>query len=227
MSRDIKHGATDQSTTVRFLDSTDGTPETGVDHSTTGLALWYRREGGAKTTITPAALASLTATHADGGVEPISDGYVRIDMPDAACASGVDGVLIGGSATGMVVQGAYHALKGNTEKDVYDRVGVAGAGLTDLGGMSTGMKAEVNAEVVDVITIDTIAALTKSAPPMPATIAEMNAWLYTVLVRNRVTLNKTDGRLVVFQDDGTTELARQPVTDDGTTFDKSEMVTGV
>ena len=36
-------------------------------------------------------------------------------------------------------------------------IGVAGAGLTDLGGMSTGMKAEVNVEAKDVIAIDTIA----------------------------------------------------------------------
>lgn len=35
-------------------------------------------------------------------------------------------------------------------------VGVAGAGLTDIGGMSTGMKAEMNAEVLDVLNVDTL-----------------------------------------------------------------------
>lgn len=101
----IKKGSTDRSVRLRFVDSTDGfTPETGVTDATTGLALWYRREGGAKVAITPAALAALTTAHTDGGVEHISDGEVRIDVPDAAFATGANYVDIGGSATGMIVQ---------------------------------------------------------------------------------------------------------------------------
>ena len=88
MSLPVQHGSTDQSVEVRVLDSTDGSPEAAFAHDTAGIALWYRREGGAKTTITPAALAALTTAHTDGGVEYISDGYVRIDVPDAAFAAG-------------------------------------------------------------------------------------------------------------------------------------------
>ena len=110
MSRPITPDATDQSTVVRFVDSTDGTPETGVTEATAGLALWYRREGGLKVAITPVALAALNTAHTDGGVEHISDGYVRIDAPDAAFVTGATGVAIGGSATGMVVIGSYHPI---------------------------------------------------------------------------------------------------------------------
>ena len=105
--RDVLRGSTDQSVVIRIIDSTDGTPETGVDYNTSGIDLWYRREGGAKVSITEAALASADAAHSDGGIEHIGDGYYRVDLPDAAVASGAAGVLVGGSVTGMIVIGAY------------------------------------------------------------------------------------------------------------------------
>jgi len=110
MSRPIKQGSIDQSTVLRFIDSTDGTPETGITDATAGLALWYRREGGLKVPITPVALAALDTAHTDGGFEHISDGYARVDLPDLAVAAGANGVAVGGSATGMVAIGSYHTL---------------------------------------------------------------------------------------------------------------------
>ena len=101
----VVKGSTDVSVIIRFIDSTAGTPEEGVEHTTTGLALWYRRDGAAKTTITAAALASLTTAHTDGGIEHIDDGYYRLDVADAAFATGVDKVMIGGTADGMIVIG--------------------------------------------------------------------------------------------------------------------------
>lgn len=108
--RDILKGATDQSTVVRIVDSADGTPEEAVDTGSPSPTLWYRRELGAKTTFNPATLAALTTAHTDGGFKHISDGYYRVDVPDAAFATGADGVLIGGTSSGMVVIGAYHKL---------------------------------------------------------------------------------------------------------------------
>lgn len=107
MIRMIKQGDTDQSVVIRIIDSSDGTPETAVEHNTSGIDLWYRREGATKTSITEAALASLDAAHSDGGIEHIGDGYYRLDLADAAFASGVDGVMIGGTVTGMIVIGCY------------------------------------------------------------------------------------------------------------------------
>lgn len=108
--RAIKHGSTDQSTVIRIVDSTTGLPETGVEHNTSGIDLWYRREGAAKVSITEVALASASAAHSDGGIEHIGDGYYRLDLPDAAVASSSTGVQIGGTVTGMVVFGIYHPL---------------------------------------------------------------------------------------------------------------------
>lgn len=111
MPRVISPGSENVSSIVRFIDSSDGTPEQGVDKDTTGLALWYRREGATKTAITPITnLSALDDAHSDGGILHIDDGYCRVDVPDAGFASGADGVAIGGAATGMVVIGAYHPI---------------------------------------------------------------------------------------------------------------------
>jgi len=110
MGRPIAADATDQSTVLRALDSTTFLPYTSIAYDTAGIDLWYRREGAAKVSITEVTLATTSTAHSDGGVIHIGDGYFRVDLPDAAVASGVDGVAVGGTATGVVIIGAYHPL---------------------------------------------------------------------------------------------------------------------
>lgn len=99
----IVKGAVDKSVRVQIVDSTDGTPETGVVFNTAGIDLWYRRQGAAVVSITEATLAALTTAHTDGGFLHISHGLYRLDLPDAAFATGADYVEFGGTVTGMVV----------------------------------------------------------------------------------------------------------------------------
>jgi hypothetical protein len=113
--RIVAVGATDQSTVIRIVDAADGTPETGVTAATSGLALFYRREGAAAVALTESDLASASAAHADGGLYHLGAGYYRVDVPDAAWLTGAAGVLVAGSATGMVVIGAYHPVLAPTE----------------------------------------------------------------------------------------------------------------
>ena len=101
----IKKGAINRSVTLRIIDSGDGTPETGVVFNAAGIDLWYRRESSARVAITEATLAALTTAHADGGFLHISDGEYRLDLPDAAYATGAQHVDFGGTVTGMVVIG--------------------------------------------------------------------------------------------------------------------------
>src|SRR3990167_9885594 len=101
----VKKGSVDRSVTIRIIDSTAGTPETGVVFDTAGIDLWYRREGAAKTSITEATLAALTTAHTDGGFLHVGDGEYRLDLPDAAFATGANYVDVGGTVTGMVVIG--------------------------------------------------------------------------------------------------------------------------
>lgn len=121
----IQKGTTDYSCTIRIVDSTDGTPETGVAYDTSGIDLWYRRPAAAHTSITEATQTE-SGAHTDGGFVHISDGYYRLDLPDAAVASGADYVDVGGTVTGMVVIGGRIRL---TSVDLDDSVR---AGMTAL-----------------------------------------------------------------------------------------------
>jgi hypothetical protein len=109
--RYILKGATDQSVVVRVFD-TAGLPLETVDAQSPLPTFWYRRELGALTTFATVNLAALTTAHADGGIKHIDDAYYRLDVPDAAFASGANGVAIGGTVTGGVVVGAYCQLVG-------------------------------------------------------------------------------------------------------------------
>jgi len=122
----ITKGSINVSVNIRIVDSTDGTPETAVEHNTAGIDMWYRREAAVVTSITEVALAALTTAHTDGGIEHISHGWYRLDVPDAAFATGVDGVQIGGTVTGMVVHAPYIQL---IDADLTDSVRL---GLTAL-----------------------------------------------------------------------------------------------
>ena len=107
MSYIFKKGATSQSIELYIIDSTDGTPETGVLWNTAGIDLKYRRKDAAVVSITEAALTSpaLTDTWETGGFLEIGNGVYRLDLPDAALASasGIDRVVVFGTVTGMVV----------------------------------------------------------------------------------------------------------------------------
>lgn len=122
----VKKGSTNRSVRIRIVDATTGLPETAVEHDESGIDLWYRREGATKTPITEAALTALDDAHSDGGLEHIADGVYRLDLPDAAFASGAEYVEFGGAVTGMVVFGGVVRL---VDIDVEDTVR---AGLTAL-----------------------------------------------------------------------------------------------
>ena len=117
--RPIKKAATDQSIVIFIMDESDGTPEIAVYDSTAGIDLWYRREGSTLSAIVETTLASIAAAHADGGFLHIANGLYRLDLPDLACATGTNGVVIGGSVTGMIVIGPYIPLY---DIDPYDAV---------------------------------------------------------------------------------------------------------
>lgn len=101
----VKKGSTDRSVTIRIVDSSTFLPEEGVTSATSGLALWYRREGEAKQALDINDLSTLADEHNELGMLHIDDGYYRVDLPDAAFATGANHVEIGGTVTGMLVHG--------------------------------------------------------------------------------------------------------------------------
>jgi hypothetical protein len=103
MTIDIKKGTTNVTVYVKVIDSTAFVPETTVLYTTGGVDLWYMREGSEHVDITETGQTAAGA-HADGGFVHIADGICRLDLPDAACAAGVDHVYVGGTFTSMIVQ---------------------------------------------------------------------------------------------------------------------------
>ena len=273
----VKKGSTDRSVSIRIIDSTDGTPENGVVFNTSGIDLWYRREGAAKTSITEATLSALTDAHSDGGFLFIGDGEYRLDLPDAAFATGANYVDVGGTVTGMVVIGGRVRLVDYDPEDTV-RLGLtvlpnaaaeAAGGLytrgTGAGQINQAANGTVDANTVRVgntvqtagdiparlpaaltadgnIKADTlriggtlqtagdIGAITAAqsepgsgAPAANATPLTKIAYLYKAW-RNRSTQTATAYNL--YSDDATTVDQKATVTDNGTTFDRNEIVAG-
>ena len=117
------------------------------------------------------------------------------------------------------------AIKTDTAATLVDtgEIGTAGAGLTDLGGMSTTMKAQVNTEVVDVVNVDTLVLPGQAAPSNTPTMRETLGWLYKNF-RNRKSQTATTWSL--YADNETTVDNKATVSDDATTAIKQEVVTG-
>ena len=183
--RPIIIGSIDQSVNVRILTEASGTPHTSV--TTSAVTLWYRREGGSVTSITPVALGAPSSVHEDGGFIHISDGYYRVDPPDAAWAIGSNGVMIGGGASGAVMVGAYVPL---LNFDVYTPyVTIASGGLD-------------------------IVHTTVPTSGLATTFTQQLNQLWRRAFK-KSTLTNT--YLTTYADNGTTPLTQQAVSDDGIT----------
>ncbi|MDX9787948.1 MAG: hypothetical protein RBT11_14275 [Desulfobacterales bacterium] len=90
------------------------------------------------------------------------------------------------------------------------------------GDLTATMKASVNAEVVDAISVDTIAELAQGIPSATPTLAQAVMLPYMKL-RNKTTT--TDAELSIYNDAGT-KIAKAALSDDGTTFTKAELDSG-
>lgn len=136
--RTIKKGATSQSVYVEILDSTSttGGRKTGLAFDTAGLTAYYVRNQGSATAITLATLAAANSAWSSGGFKEVDatnmPGVYRLDVPDAALASGADDVSITlKGATGMAQVSLNLPLVDNLASDVYARLGApAGASVS-------------------------------------------------------------------------------------------------
>jgi hypothetical protein len=91
----VQAGATDVSVLVRAFDAATGLPVTTITHASAGLAIRTKRGAtGALTTVTPASLATQETAHTDGGIIHLHAGTYRVDLPDAAVASGAPWVQV-------------------------------------------------------------------------------------------------------------------------------------
>ena len=98
----IEPGTTNVTISIYCRDA-DGDELTGK--TAADFTLTYHRPGTAPVAITLSDLATLSASHTDGGIKEIGNGEYRLDVPDAAFAAGVTQVSIQGSVDGGYVIG--------------------------------------------------------------------------------------------------------------------------
>lgn len=133
MTFQIKAGSTSRKVEVAVFDIATGLPYTTAAYNDAGISLWYRRGvAGAKTTITTST-QTVTGAYSSGGFVAVGNGRYRLDLPDAALASGVDEVEIGGGAT------AWHMIAPTVQLVGYDpRTELTAARVGYLDNLSAG-----------------------------------------------------------------------------------------
>jgi hypothetical protein len=241
---------------------TTGAGLTGLVFNSGSLVASYVRPGAARQAIT-LITQTVTGAYASGGFVEVDSsnmpGLYRVDIPDAALATGVDAVVImlkgaanmvpvvleveltavnnqnattggltnldatvssrstyaGGavaSVTAAVTVGA------NNDKSGY---ALSGAGVSAVQlGLSTVTAAQVNAEVVDALNVDTYAE-PSAVPVATASLAAKIGWLMA-LARNKLT--QTSATQTLRNNGDSSDIATAAVSDDGTTFTRNGWV---
>lgn len=196
-------------TTTRAL-----TDKVGFALSTAGiLAIWHQL---LSAIVTAGTIGKLIVDYLDAAIS--SRGTSTYAGGAVASVTG----NVGGNVVGSVgsVAGAVGSVTGNVGGNVVGSVASVTAAVSVTGDLSATMKASVNAEVVDVLSVDTSAEL--SAPPAAASsIRDRLAWIF-LLGRNKITQTATTQ--TVLADDGTTTVATATVSDDSTTASRGEFV---
>ena len=200
--------------------------------------------GGTAAAATAAALSALTGTIAtlDALLVKLKKYFGLALRKDAAIAtdaatelSEINTNYASGAGAYTSTTDALEAIR-DKETDIETdtaEIGAAGAGLTALGDtrlanldatVSTrATPAQVNTEVVDALATDTYAEPAQGAPAATTSLAAKIGYLYKFL-RNRKT--QTSTTLSVYADDATTVDQKSTVSDNGTTYDQGEIVSG-
>lgn len=121
--------STDYTVKLKIAIDTTGLPKTDGAFDSAGLDLWYHRPGSVHTSITEVTTTE-GAAHTDGGFVHVSDGKYDLDLPDAAIATGVDYVDVGGTIDDGVVFGGRIRLTDNIDVDSNGYVQIQGTANT-------------------------------------------------------------------------------------------------
>ena len=221
MAKSVLKGSTDVSVRMRFVDSTDGTPEEGVTATPGGLSIQYHREGAEPQELGVEDLSSLDAEHSDAGMRHIADGYYRVDLPDAAFDTGANSVLITGKATGMVGVGMEFHLVDYDPQDAAD-LGLTTVNTNLAAPISTrATPAEGNSEVSEVLKTDTISELTDDPGGTGGTPTFEGAlMLLYMALRNKMTTTSSDMKI---HNNAGAEILESTLSDSEGTFTRNKL----
>lgn len=158
-------------------------------------------------------------TAAADNLEAASDGTgYNLGGGAMVAASVTAGVTLAASAVQAIWDAATSALSvaGSIGKLLVDRIDAA------ITSRSTVTTAQVNAEVVDVLTVDTLPELAQAQPQAEPTFRAAVMLLYMSL-RNRLT--QTASQMSVHNDAGAV-ICKSATSDDGTTFTRDKLANG-
>ena len=200
----VKAGQTSVSITFRLL-STAGAAVTGK--AAADLTAYYWRQGGSPTSISLSDLAAINSAYSSGGVKQADatnmPGLYRIDVPDAAFATGADWVALAIKCTGSMDYEVFIPLESVGNSETYARVGApVGASISaDIAGVQSDtdnlqtrvpaalvsgrIDASVGAMAADVVTASAIAADAIGSSELAATaVTEIQSGLSTLTSAN-------------------------------------------
>ncbi|HJQ65669.1 MAG TPA: hypothetical protein VJ816_04795 [Gemmatimonadales bacterium] len=193
-----------------FLDDTDfKSAETGLTIANTDITV--RANG-----------TTLSTKNSGGGTHQVNGMYsVSWDATDTANVGELFySVKVAGA---LQVFGSYVVV----EEAVYDALYAASAPgfatVASIAALNNLSAAQVNAEVLDVLNVDTFAEPAQGAPAATTTIVNRLGFLYKAW-RNRHTQTATEYAL--YNDDATTKGHEAVVSSDGTTTERGEVGTG-
>jgi hypothetical protein len=233
----ILAGSTNVSLPVILRKTADNTEQTGI--LAAGVTANYWRQGGTPTALTAASdLAAITSAFAAGGWKAAdgvnAPGVYRLDVDNAAFASGADWVIVAVKVANCYLFVEKYALTSNAIQtgDSYARLG-APAGATIEADIAA-IKAQTTSLVAgvtvsgyttgqDPATLVWVQAMTEptSVPSVTDTILHAMEWLF-VVAHNKITETATT-QLVRNNADNAT-IGTSTVSDDGTTFTRGGYV---
>jgi hypothetical protein len=154
-------------------------------------------------------------------------GLTNINLPNQTMdiVGNITGNLSGsvGSVTGAVGSVTGN-VGGNVAGSVGSVTGAVGGNVTgSVGSLAAQAKADVNAEVLDVLNTDTFAEPGQEAPGATVSLVKKIGYLYKAW-RNKTTQTATTYSL--YADDTTTVDQKATVSDDATTYTRTEVATG-
>ena len=123
----------------------------------------------------------------------------------------------------MDITGSLSGSVGSVTGAVGSVTGAVGSVTGAVGSLAAQAKADVNAEVLDVLNVDTFAEPGQGSPAATASLVAKLGYLYKAF-RNRSTTTATEYAL--YADDAVTKDQEAPLSDDGTTATRGELITG-
>lgn len=158
------------------------------------------------------------------------DANGRIDVNVMAVASTSQTARDIGAAVPAAVPGANGGLPTvNGSNQVAGVSGnVAGNVTGSIGSLASQAKADVNAEVVDGLGVDTLSEMSAGAPPLLPTMRDVLNYMYRFMIRNTKKVDASSATVVetVYADDTTTPLFKRNITDSSNITTFAETITG-